>query len=174
MSLIVRNWGKIVFVLVLFVCGWLVYDNWDWINANFLHSYPEVPDFYLQDYLDKYHALSEFSGRPLVINLWAADTPFSADELRDLAKIQDEFGDRLAVVAINRGEPVGFAKNFTDKLGVSSRIFILLDPKDFFYKAIGGFQMPETLFVDKGGNIVDHKRGHMKLNEMRQRIEKIL
>lgn len=169
-----RNLGTAIFIIVFGAGGWLIYDNWHWINSNFLHSYPEIPNFYLQDYVDKYHALSEFSGRPLVINLWAADAPFSADELIDLASIQEELGDRLIVIAINRGESVGFAKNFTDRLSVSSRIFILLDPQDSFYKAIGGFQMPETLFVDKGGNIVDHKRGHMKLNEMRQRVQKIL
>lgn len=163
-----------IVILVLLVGGWIVYTNWDWINANFLHSYSEVPNFYLQDYLEKYRAFSEFAGMPLIINLWSSDAPFSAEELLDLATTQNEFGDRLIVIAINRGESLDAAKSFTDRLGISSRVFFLLDPKDSFYKAIGGFTMPETLFVDRNGNIVDHKRGHMKLPEIRQRIERIL
>jgi len=34
--------------------------------------------------------------------------------------------------------------------------------------------MPETIFVDKERNIIDHKRGPMDINEMRTKIEKLL
>ena len=162
-------------VVMLFIAGsWLIYDNWSWIKSDFFHAYGEVPNFRFQDYLDKFHSRSEYLGYPLVINVWAADNPISAEELKALADAQAEFGDRIVVIAINRGEPLSFAKNFTDRLGVTGSIIFLMDPTDSFYKAIGGFQMPETLFVDREGNVVDHKRGHMKLPEIRQRIERIL
>lgn len=39
---------------------------------------------------------------------------------------------------------------------------------------IGGFLMPETIFVDSGGHIVFHKRGPMTLEEMRETVKKYL
>ena len=88
--------------------------------------------------------------------------------------MQSELGEKIVILAINRGEPLSLAKNFTDRFGVTGSLIFLMDPADSFYKAIGGYTMPETLFVDKEGNVVDHKRGPMKLNEIRQRIGRIL
>jgi hypothetical protein len=51
---------------------------------------------------------------------------------------------------------------------------LLLDPADSFYQSIGGFSMSETVFVDKDGFIREHKRGPMDVQEMRERIQKIL
>lgn len=162
-------------VIMLFVAGsWLIYSNWSFIKSDFFHAYGEVPNFRFRDYLDRYHQRSEYLGYPLVINVWAADNPYAGEELTAFAQIQNELGEKIVVIAINRGEPLSTAKNFTDKIGVSGSIIFLMDPTDSFYKAMGGFQMPETIFADKEGNIIDHKRGPMKLPEIRQRVERIL
>ena len=50
----------------------------------------------------------------------------------------------------------------------------LLDSKDAFYKGIGGFSMPETIFADADGNIIIHKRGPIALDEMRQKVNSII
>jgi len=42
------------------------------------------------------------------------------------------------------------------------------------YKSIGGFSMPETIFVNSNGEIVVHKRGPMELGEMREYTNKIV
>ena len=166
--------GGLILILLVFAGVWFLYQNWDWVNANFLHVYKTVPDFRLKDYLDRYHERSEFSGRPTVIHSWEADCSQCADELRDLASLQEELGDKIYILAVNRGNSFSAAKNFTDRLGVSHRLFIFLDPQSLFYKAIGGTHMPETIFADAEGKIIDRKKGHMQLNEIRQRIERIL
>ncbi len=78
------------------------------------------------------------------------------------------------MIAINRAESAGVAKKYTDQQGTSNNLVFLVDSADSFYQSIGGFSMPETIFVDKNGNIVDHKRGPMDINEIRQKISKIL
>ncbi len=50
----------------------------------------------------------------------------------------------------------------------------LLDSKDAFYKSIGGFSMPETLFADADGNVIVHKRGPMALDEMIDKVNSII
>ena len=118
--------------------------------------------------------MSDFRGKAVVVNAWASWCPFCAEELVDFAALQEEFGDKIAVIAIDRAEPLETTKNFSDKNGVTDKMIFLLDPGDSFYQSIGGFSMPETIFVDKDGLIRDHKRGPMKLEEMRRRTETIL
>lgn len=134
----------------------------------------KAPDFALQDYSDKTIRLTDFAGKPLVINSWAAWCPFCREELSAFATAQKEFGDKVVIIAIDRAESLSVAKGFTDEQGTTNGLIFLLDPSDLFYQSIGGFSMPETIFVDKNGNIVEHKRGPMDINEIRQKINNIL
>lgn len=128
----------------------------------------------LVDYSGNKVSLEKFKGKPLVINSWAVWCPFCREELADFAELQKEFGDEIIVIAIDRQEPLAKAKGFTDGLGITSDMLFLLDPSDSFYKSIGGFSMPETIFVDSTGKIVVHKRGPMELDEMRTHADKII
>lgn len=126
------------------------------------------------DYSGKTVKLSDFTGKPLVVNAWAAWCPFCRKELPDFVTAQKEFGDKVVIIAINRQESLSTAKGYTDKQGTSNGLIFLLDPSDSFYQSIGGFSMPETIFVDKNGNITEHKRGPMDINEIRQKIQKLI
>lgn len=134
----------------------------------------KTPDFHLQDYNGKTVSLADFAGKPVVINSWASWCPFCRQELPDFVTAQKEFGDKVVIIAIDRSESLAVAKAYTDQQGTTKSLLFLLDPDDSFYKSVGGFSMPETVFVDKNGNIVDHKRGPMDINEIRQKIQKIL
>lgn len=134
----------------------------------------KAPNFHLQDYSGKTVSLSDFAGKPLVINSWAAWCPFCKEELPNLAAAQKEFGNNVVIIAIDKAESRDIAKKYTDELGVTNDLIFLLDPSDSFYQSIGGFSMPETIFVDNNGNIVERKRGPMDINEIRQKIQKLL
>lgn len=137
-------------------------------------SLTKAPDFSLKDYNGKIVSLSDFAGKPLLINSWAAWCPFCRKELSDFSLIQKEFGYKITIIAIDRAESLGTAKRYSDELGVTNNLVFLLDPDDSFYQSIGGFSMPETIFVDKNGNIKMHKRGPMDLNEIREKIQQLL
>ncbi len=133
-----------------------------------------APQFSLEDYNGTTVSLADFRGKPVVVNSWAVWCPFCAEELKDFAAVKSEFGDQLEIIAIDRAEPLERAKKFTDELGLTNRLIFLLDPTDSFYRSIGGFSMPETIFVDKEGQVRFHKRGPMDLEEIRERIQTIL
>jgi len=133
-----------------------------------------APDFSLEDYSGQIVTLADFSGKPLVINSWAAWCPFCKKELVDFVTVQKEFGDKFVIIAIDRAESLETAKKYTDELGVTDDLIFLLDSNDSFYRSIGGFSMPETIFVDKEGRIQIHKRGPMDLGEIRDKIQAIL
>ncbi|MBI2633850.1 MAG: TlpA family protein disulfide reductase [Parcubacteria group bacterium] len=137
-------------------------------------SLTRAPEFKLQDYSGKTVSLSDFSRKPLVINSWAAWCPFCREELKDFSTVQEELRDNVVIIAVDRAEPLAVAKQYTDELGVTGELVLLLDPNDSFYRSIGGFSMPETIFVDANGNIQFHKRGPMPLSEIRLRISKLL
>lgn len=137
-------------------------------------SKEQVPDISLKDYEGKVVRVADFSGKPLVINSWAVWCPFCVKELPDFATVQKEFGDRVVIIAIDRAESREVAQGFTDKLAISNDLVLLLDPSDSFYQAIGGFSMPETLFVKADGTIAFHKRGPMTVDEIRQRVQELV
>ena len=156
-------------VIIVAAAGWFIVSQ-PGAEPNSVESLTKAPDFRLKDYNGNYNSLSDFKGKALVINSWAAWCPFCVDELPDFAIAQEEFKDKVIIIAIDRAESLSIAKKFTDKYKVTEKLVFLMDPGDSFYRSIGGFTMPETIFVDKNGNIRDHKRGIMDLNEIRQKI----
>lgn len=166
------------------ISGIIIVGAVSWLVITNNHNAPKqterqtqserAPDFSLQDYNRKTVGLIDFSGQPLVINTWASWCPFCNKELFDLSAIQQELKDQVVIIAINRAEPAASAKKFLEDSEISQTLIYLDDPNDSFYQSIGGFAMPETIFVDKDGFIRDHKRGPMDLDEIRARIQKIL
>lgn len=128
-----------------------------------------------QDYSGQERVLANhLADGPIVINAWATWCPFCTKELGDFAAVQDRFKGKVTFIAINRGESVATAKNFTDKTGVTNRMVFLMDPNDNFYKEIGGFSMPETLFITKSGSILEHKRGPLTEEEIMQKTKQLV
>ncbi len=119
--------------------------------------------------------LKDFRGKVLVANSWASWCPFCATELKDFESLASEYKDRgVVVLAINRAESKPQIQAYLNTLSNLDNLVILQDKEDSYYKFIGGFSMPETIFYDTKGNVVFHKRGFMKLEEMRSNIESTL
>jgi len=133
-----------------------------------------APIIELKDYAGNIISTADFAGKPLVLNAWASWCPFCVNELPDLAAVQEEFGDQVVIIAIDRVETKKVAQSYSDDLGLTDKLIFLLDPGDAFYQAIGGFSMPETLFVNADGTINFHKRGPMAKDEIRQRVQALL
>ena len=133
-------------------------------------SFLELP---LTDYAGETRTLAEFEGAPLVVNAWASWCPFCTKELPDFAALQNEF-PRIRVIAVNRAESLETSKEYTDERGITGSMTFLLDEDDALYRGIGGFSMPETLFLNEAGEIVFHKRGPMTLEEMRSLVREHL
>ena len=134
----------------------------------------KIFDLALHNYNGENVKLADFRGKPLIINSWAAWCPFCKKELVDFAAAQKEFGDQAIIIAIDRAEPLETAKKFSDEAGITDQLIFLLDPADVFYQSIGGFSMPETIFINKNGAIQIHKRGPMELAEIRDKINKLI
>lgn len=126
-----------------------------------------------KDYEGNIVKLTDFAGTPMIVNSWATWCPFCVQELSDFAEVKKEFGDDILIIAIDRAESISSAKRFSDNIGVTDVLTMLVDDGDDFYRSIGGFSMPETIFIGIGGEIKDHKRGPMTVVEMEDKINKL-
>jgi len=132
-----------------------------------------APDLSFLNFAGEVVDLFDFRGKNLVVNAWASWCPFCRQELLDFASLQKEFGDKIVVLAVNRQEATEASQQYADKLGITRDLIFLLDSGDSLYQSIGGFSMPETIFIDQDGLIKYHKRGPMEREEMRRRVEDI-
>lgn len=111
--------------------------------------------------------LSEYKRELLVVHIWASWCPYCGEELQNLMRLKDEYGDDVRILAVNRAEPEAEAKSFTQSLGIDPMaVELLLDPDDEFFKSVGGYAMPETIFINARGEIIYHQRGPMKVDEV--------
>ncbi len=124
----------------------------------------------LKDYEGNDVKLTQFKREVLVIHAWATWCAYCADELRNLATLKKKYGDSIEILAPNRAESVYAAKPFTDALALGEGIRFLLDPDDAFYKSIGGYAMPETLFINDRGEVFFRQRGPMNIAEVEAQV----
>lgn len=133
-----------------------------------------LPDLTFEDYQGQEVSLADFRGRVLMVNSWASWCSLCVTQMSDLAAVQEEMAGQIALVLVNRAESRATVKSFSDRVGFKGRLVFVLDPADSFYKSIGGFSMPETVFADQEGLIVQRRHGPMGLEEMRRRAKEIL
>lgn len=171
----------VIVLAVIIIAGFFLFRGGGPEVSDLAQDLPEglpnlgaLPSFSLRDYEGSIVDSADFADKVLVVNSWATWCPFCVDELPDFVAAQEEFGDEVVIISIGRAESLEKSKGFTDDLGVTNGLVFLLDPDDSFYSSIGAFSMPETVFVDKEGNIRIHKRGPMSLDEIREKTQATL
>jgi len=118
--------------------------------------------------------LSSVQADVRVVNFWASWSPYSRDELPALARIKKKFGDRVAVLAVNRDTNPNDGKAFYSSLGLGDDVVAVFDQADTYFKEVGGYNMPETLFVDREGGILLHTHGPMTEKEIDEALTVLL
>jgi len=104
-------------------------------------------------------SLSEFTGKIVLVNLWATWCEPCLREMPSLERVQSRLGDKIAVVAIS--EDHGGSKTvepFIDKLGLRS-IKIYLDPKSAMERAFKVQGLPTSFLIDRQGRILGRVEG---------------
>lgn len=142
----------------------------------------ELPDFTLPDLNGKRIALSDFYGKPLVLNFWFRNCTPCKKEMPRLNQIKDKYQDRVSFVAICRDdldELKGFFKyhdfDYTHLINgreVMSEIGIIAFPKNVVINREGKVsQILDALLenIDSEGNM---KPGEGA--ELIREIEKVL
>ncbi|MBP9760504.1 MAG: TlpA family protein disulfide reductase [Candidatus Pacebacteria bacterium] len=133
-----------------------------------------APNFNFPDASGSPIILDEIHARVRVINFWASWSPYSKDELPALVALKHEFGDDIAIVALSRDTNPTNGRAFLASLGLGPELLFAYDRGDTYFKQVGGFNMPETIFVGERGEVLAQVHGPMSLDEMRAQVKRIL
>jgi len=104
-------------------------------------------------------SLSEFTGKIVLVNLWATWCEPCVREMPSLERVQSRLGDKIAVVAIS--EDHGGSKivePFIDKLELKS-VKIYLDPKSTVERAFKVQGLPTSFLIDRQSRILGRVEG---------------
>ena len=103
--------------------------------------------------------------RVTLVYFWASWCPYCANEIKTLSLLKKQYGSKISIVAINRGEPTVEAQAFVTSLSVDGISFVL-NPGDTLFKEFEGFAMPENILIDRHGGIILHQHGPFKDGEL--------
>jgi len=120
----------------------------------------QAPDFRLPGLDGGEISLSDFRGRPVLLNFWATSCPPCRLEMPFLQGVFDDeewIDQGLAVLTVNLGESPGAVSKFVNDYSLSFPVLIdvnLEAAKHYNVRAI-----PVTFFIDKNGIIIDRQVG---------------
>jgi thiol-disulfide isomerase/thioredoxin len=118
-------------------------------------------------------ALDRYRGQVVVANLWASWCAPCREETPALAQLyNEERGRGLVVLGINQGESAEAARAFVREQKLAYPI--LLDEEQRYGRAFGSVGLPTTVFVDRGGRVVEGVDGPLTLEQMRAKVAPLL
>ena len=120
-------------------------------------------DFTVYDGNMKEVRLSDFKGKPVVVNFWATWCIYCVREFPQFEDAYRRYGDRVNFVMVdltdNYRETMDSAKDFIRKNDYTFPVYF--DMKNSAGTAYNISSIPVSLFIDAGGNIVDTHVGAM-------------
>jgi peroxiredoxin len=109
-----------------------------------------APDFTVNDG-QKTVQLSQYRGKPVLLNFWATWCPPCVQEVPALVALQQQMGDRVTVLAVSMDEDADAYKAFTAKR--MPGVLTVRDPDHKSSALYGTFAYPESFLIDKDGKI---------------------
>lgn len=115
--------------------------------------------------------LSEYAGRPLVVNFFAGWCPECNAEMPDFEAAHQQLGDSVAFVGLSIDSAAADALDVIARAGVTYDTG--WDPNTSAYDFFGGFAMPTTAFINSSGTVVEVFSGALSTDALRKKIEQI-
>lgn len=135
----------------------------------------EAIDFTLADFDGQNVSLSDFRGRPVIINLWATWCPPCRIEMPELQAAYDKYQEQgLVILALDNDEPVEVGRAFFyDEMGLT--FTPLVDTHASVAMTYSGLGvLPTSYFVDPQGIITAIHRGPMSVEQIDGYLDEML
>lgn len=133
-----------------------------------------APDFTVYDVQGRAVRLSDFFGKPIVLNFWASWCPPCQGEMPEFDKVCQELGDEVQFLMVDmangyNGETVEVAAAFIAEKGYQFPVFY--DTDSSAMTAYQAYSLPTTYFLDSHGHLVAQATGAIDEATLRRGIE---
>jgi cytochrome c biogenesis protein CcmG, thiol:disulfide interchange protein DsbE len=149
-SMLVIHYYKRVKRLALFA----VLVSLLWIDGCNSSHPPRIgsaaPDFTITD-AQRTISLSQFRGKPVVLNFWASWCGPCIEETPALVGLQNEVGSQVTIIGISEDEDNNAYEQFVRQHNVD---FMTIRDTNRTNELYGTFKFPETYIIDRNGKIV--------------------
>jgi thiol-disulfide isomerase/thioredoxin len=134
-----------------------------------------APDFALESLDGKTIHLSDFRGKAVALNFWATWCEPCKIETPWLVELQNQYGPngfQVVGVSADEGDSKDDVAKFTKSMGVNYPILL---GKENVINDYGGVQfLPETIYINRDGKVVDKVFGLKGKGEIEDYIKKSL
>ena len=135
-----------------------------------------APDFTVYDQEGNAHSLSQFRGKPVILNFWASWCGPCKMEMPDFDEKYGEYGDQVHFVMVNltdgSQETVETASAFIAAEGYSFPVYF--DTERSGAIAYGVSAVPVTYFIDAEGNFVGWHQGVLSGETLQKGIDLLI
>ena len=135
-----------------------------------------APDFTVTDSDGKTVKLSDFRGKPVIVNFWASWCGPCRSEMPDFNAFYDKYGDQIHFLMVNATdgsrETVEKAKRFIEKEGYTFPVYF--DESGMASATYGVSGLPSTFFIGAAGEPIARTSGIISRDLLQQGIDMIL
>ena len=131
----------------------------------------QTEPFQLLNLEGKLVALSDYKGRPVLVNFWATWCPPCLAEMPLIQTFAEKHADDLIILAINAGEEESLVRQFIDQHDLD--LNFLLDPSNSAAVKFHVYGFPTTLFFDQDGALSARHIGELNEPLLVMYLEKI-
>lgn len=132
-----------------------------------------ISDFTLTDINGATHKISDYRGRPVLINAWATWCPPCRGEMPDLHALYLKYKDKgFELLAINSGESQSAAASFIHEMGFTFPT--LLDTNKAVLDGLGINGLPTSILVGRDGTVKYIHVGGLTPDMIAAQIEPLL
>ncbi|MBE6861934.1 MAG: TlpA family protein disulfide reductase [Ruminococcus sp.] len=134
-----------------------------------------APDFTVYDDDGKAYKLSDFIGKPTIVNFWASWCGPCKMEMPDFEEKYLELGSELNFLMVNMTdgsrETVSIASNFIDEQGYTFPVYY--DTQSSAAITYSVYSLPTTYFIDADGYIIAQASGAIDAETLQKGIDMI-
>ena len=138
------------------------------------NSDPPAPDFYFFDESGNRLRLSQFKGKPVILNFWASWCGPCQSEMPDFHEKYLEFGDEIHFLMVNMTggrETLSSAKAFISEKGYTFPVFYDTDSDAAMTYSV--YSLPTTYFIDAEGHLIAQATGAISADTLQRGIDMI-
>jgi len=166
-----RTVQVIIFIAVVLLGGYAI-GNTLFASDGVPRKGDKAPEFSLLGLDGKVHKLSEYRGKPVIVNFWGSFCPECVTEMPAIESQFEKWKGKVDVLGVNLSEDPITVRSFVSNFDV--KFPIILDKNKATEKKYGLQAYPTTFFINEEGKIADIFVGGMKEPDVEQRIAKML